>query len=66
MSDRAPDPDLIAFARDFILPVLYPKPTQYNVAHFLAYAPFAAACILGPLLLLLVALRQRAYLKIAS
>jgi hypothetical protein len=43
---------LIAFARDFILPVLYPKPAQYNVAHFVAYAPFAAACIAAPLLVL--------------
>ena len=51
---------LIAFARDFILPVLYPKPAQYNVAHFAAYAPFAAACVAGPLLVLAVAMRQRA------
>jgi len=54
---------LIAFARDFVLPVLYPKPTQYNVAHFVAYAPFAAASILAPLLVLAVTLRQRARLK---
>ena len=51
---------LIAFARDFMLPVLYPKPTQYNVEHFVAYAPFAAASILAPLLVLAVTLRQRA------
>ena len=51
---------LIAFARDFVLPVLYPKPTQYNVAHFLAYAPFAAASVIAPLLVLTVSLRQRA------
>jgi hypothetical protein len=43
---------LIAFARDFILPVIHPKPTQYNLAHFIAYAPFAAACIAAPLLVL--------------
>ena len=49
---------LIAFARDFILPVLYPKPAQYNVAHFVAYAPFAAACVAAPLLVLAVALRH--------
>jgi hypothetical protein len=54
---------LIAFARDFVLPVLYPKPNQYNVAHFVAYAPFAAASILAPLLVLAVTLRQRARLK---
>ena len=51
---------LIAFARDFVLPVLYPKPTQYNVAHFLAYASFAAASILAPLLVLAVFMRRRA------
>ncbi|MBA2588656.1 MAG: hypothetical protein H0U98_08535 [Alphaproteobacteria bacterium] len=51
---------LIAFARDFILPVLYPKPAQYNVAHFVAYAPFAAACVAAPLLVLAVTMRQRA------
>ena len=51
---------LIAFARDFVLPVLYPKPTQYNVPHFLAYAPFAAASVAAPLLVLAVTMRQRA------
>jgi hypothetical protein len=56
---------LIAFARDFILPVLYPKPTQYNVAHFIAYTPFAAACLAAPLLVLAVMLRLRAALKTA-
>jgi len=50
---------LIAFARDFVLPVIYPKPTQYNVAHFLAYAPFAAASILAPLLVLAAMARRR-------
>ena len=55
---------LIAFGRDFVLPVLYPKPSQYNVAHFLAYAPFAAASILAPLLVLAAAMRQ-AQLKAA-
>lgn len=55
---------LIAFARDFILPVLYPKPSQYNVAHFVAYAPFAAASILAPLLVFAAGMRQ-AQLKAA-
>jgi hypothetical protein len=50
---------LIAFARDFVLPVLYPKPAQYNAAHFVAYAPFAAASILAPLLVLAATMRQR-------
>jgi len=54
---------LIAFGRDFVLPVLHPKPTQYNAAHFAAYAPFAAASVLAPLLVLAATLRRRAVLK---
>jgi hypothetical protein len=50
---------LIAFARDFVLPVIYPKPTQYNLAHFVAYAPFAAASIAAPLLVLAAMARRR-------
>jgi hypothetical protein len=50
---------LLAFARDFIKPVLYPKPTQNNLEHFLAYAPFAALCIAAPLLVLVFSLRRR-------
>ena len=50
---------LIAFARDFILPVINPKPTQYNAAHFIAYAPFAALSIAAPLLVLAAAARRR-------
>jgi len=56
---------LVAFARDFVLPMLYPKPTQHNVAHFAAYAPFAAACVAAPLLVLAVTMRQRAQMKAA-
>jgi hypothetical protein len=56
---------LITFARDFILPVIYPKPAQYNVGHFLAYAPFAALSIAGPLLVLAVTLRRHAAPKAA-
>ncbi|HWY63929.1 MAG TPA: hypothetical protein VNX61_01865 [Rhizomicrobium sp.] len=51
---------LIAFARDFVLPVIQPKPNQYNLAHFIAYAPFAALSIAAPLLVLAVALRRPA------
>ena len=51
---------LIAFARDFILPVIHPKPTQYTLAHFIAYAPFAAMSIAAPLLTAAVALRRQA------
>jgi hypothetical protein len=51
---------LIAFARDFILPVINPKPTQYTLAHFIAYAPFAAMSIAAPLLVMAVSLRRGA------
>jgi hypothetical protein len=51
---------LIAFARDFVLPVIHPKPTQYNLAHFIAYAPFAAASIAAPLLVLAAMARKTA------
>lgn len=49
---------LITFARDFILPVVHPKPTQYNVGHFLDYAPFAALSIAAPLLVAAAASRR--------
>ena len=49
---------LIAFARDFILPVIYPKPTQYTLAHFVSYAPFAAMSIAAPLLTMAGASRR--------
>jgi hypothetical protein len=51
---------LVTFGRDFVLPVIYPKPTQLNLAHFIAYAPFAAASIVAPLLMLAVTLRKLA------
>jgi hypothetical protein len=50
---------LIAFGRDFMLPILHPKPAQHTVAHFLAYAPFAALSVAAPLLVLAVSLRPR-------
>lgn len=50
---------LIAFGRDFVLPVLHPKPAQHTLAHFLAYAPFAALSVAAPLLVLAVFLRPR-------
>jgi hypothetical protein len=56
---------LIAFARDFVLPVIYPKPTQYNLAHFIAYAPFAAASIAAPLLVLAAMTRRRSLARAA-
>jgi len=46
---------LIAFARDFVLPVLYPKPSQINLGHYLFYAPFMALCLAAPLLTMLPA-----------
>jgi hypothetical protein len=51
---------LIAFARDFILPIIHPKPTQYTLAHFISYAPFAVLSIAAPLLVLAVSLRRHA------
>jgi hypothetical protein len=56
---------LIAFARDFVLPVIYPKPTQYNLAHFIAYAPFAIASIAAPLLVLAAMTRRRSLARAA-
>lgn len=50
---------LIAFARDFISPMIHPKPEQYNLAHFVAYAPFAALSIAGPLLVLAASARRQ-------
>jgi hypothetical protein len=54
---------LIAFARDFVLPVLHPKPAQHTVAHFLAYAPFAILSVAAPLLVLLTSAGRPAALK---
>ena len=49
---------LIAFGRDFVLPVLYPKPTQLNLGHFLFYAPFMLASIAAPLLVVAANMRR--------
>jgi hypothetical protein len=49
---------LIAFGRDFVLPVLYPKPNQVNLGHFLFYAPFLILSLAAPLLTLLAARRK--------
>lgn len=56
---------LIAFARDFILPVIQPKPAQYTVAHFIDYAPFAVLSIAAPLLVLMASFRHHASPKVA-
>ncbi len=48
---------LIAFGRDFVLPVIHPKPAQVNLGHFLFYAPFMLASIAAPLLVLAIHLR---------
>jgi hypothetical protein len=50
---------LLAFARDFVLPMLHPKPEQQTLAHFLAYVPFAVASIAAPLLVLAATLQRR-------
>jgi hypothetical protein len=54
---------LIAFGRDFVLPILHPKPAQHTLAHALAYGPFAALSVAAPLLVLTVGLRPRSSLK---
>jgi len=51
---------LIAFGRDFVLPVLYPKPAQLNIGHFLFYAPFMLASIAAPLLVVAAYMRRTA------
>jgi len=56
---------LIAFGRDFVLPVIHPKPAQINPGHFLFYAPFMLASITAPLLVLAAHLRRPATPKIA-
>lgn len=54
---------LIAFGRDFVLPVLHPKPAQHTLAHVLAYAPFALLSIAAPLLMLAAGGPPRGQLK---
>jgi hypothetical protein len=49
---------LISFGRDFVLPVLYPKPAQLNLGHFLFYAPFMLASIAAPLLVVAANMRR--------
>jgi len=56
---------LIAFGRDFVLPVVHPKPAQVNLGHFLFYAPFMLASIAAPLLVLVANIRKPPAAKIA-
>jgi hypothetical protein len=56
---------LIAFGRDFLLPVINPKPAQLNPGHFLFYAPFLLISIAAPLLVLLANMRRPPAAKIA-
>ncbi len=51
---------LVSFGRDFVLPVLYPKPAQVNLGHFAFYAPFLALAIAAPLLVLAAHARRPA------
>jgi hypothetical protein len=51
---------LVAFGRDFVLPVLYPKPAQINLGHFAFYAPFMVLAIAAPLLVLAAHTRRSA------
>jgi hypothetical protein len=54
---------LIAFGRDFVLPVIHPKPNQMNAGHFLFYAPFMLVSIAAPLLVLAAHTRRPAALR---
>jgi len=56
---------LIAFGRDFLLPVIYPKPAQVNLGHFLFYAPFLLLSFAAPLLVLAASIRKPPAPKIA-
>jgi hypothetical protein len=49
---------LIAFGRDFVLPVIHPKPGQINFGHYLFYAPFMVLSLAAPLLTLLASRRK--------
>jgi len=51
---------LVSFGRDFVLPVLYPKPAQLNLGHFLFYAPFMLASFAAPLLVVAANMRRAA------
>jgi hypothetical protein len=51
---------LVSFGRDFLMPVLYPKPAQVNLGHFAFYAPFLALAIAAPLLTLAAHARRSA------
>jgi hypothetical protein len=51
---------LIAFARDFVLPVVHPKPSQIHFGHYLFYVPFMALSLAAPLLTLLATRRKHA------
>ena len=56
---------LVAFGRDFVLPVLYPKPAQVNLGHFMFYAPFMVLAIAAPLLVLAAHARRTGAPKMA-
>jgi hypothetical protein len=49
---------LIAFGRDFVMPVVHPKPSQINLGHYLFYAPFMVLSFAAPLLALLAMRRK--------
>jgi hypothetical protein len=50
---------LLAFARDFVSAVVHPAVTHQELAHFVAYVPFAAMCVAAPLLNLAAAAHRR-------
>jgi len=56
---------LIAFGRDFVMPVIHPKPSQYNLGHFLFYVPFMLASFAAPLLVAAAEIRKPVAPRIA-
>jgi hypothetical protein len=57
---------LIAFGRDFLVPVIHPLPSQYNLGHFLFYVPFLLASIAAPLLVGAAQARRSARATVAG
>ena len=51
---------LLAFARDFVPPMLHPTQVPYSWSLMVKYLPFAAMCIVAPLLVLAANGRHRA------
>ncbi len=50
---------LLAFALDFIRPIMHPATARYTILHLISYVPFAAMSIAAPLFVLASALHFR-------